>query len=245
MIELPFKLVRALSLIFKALKIDPLIKIDKLKFLLPSKYLEPSLLNLEHVILEKAYTKLRFFKPRNGWKVLDAGAAIGLYSVLAASLGANVIALEPNTELLRYAIINAKINGVSIKALPIALAPRGTSVVKIALSSNPFTSSVFESHAALHGDIKGYLSVRALDFDTLHMLYGPFDLVKLDIECLELEALKSSRAIFNVPKLVIEVHEDCVDVNDVCELLEGKGYRTLVYLDPDEPYQSIVYAFRI
>jgi hypothetical protein len=42
------------------------------------------------------------FVPRPGWKVVDIGANVGLFAMLAGSRGAHVAACEPHPELANY-----------------------------------------------------------------------------------------------------------------------------------------------
>jgi len=243
-LEIPFSVLRASARLFELLGIDPIVKLRHYRFLLPHELLAYAVNNLEHVVIDNAYCKPNSFKPRKGVRVLDAGAALGFYTVVMGKGGASVVALEPITSLASYALVNAELNAVSrAKILPVALiGGSGSREVTLTLSANPLTSSIEASHAELHGGIVGKMRVKAVGFDTLFSLLGPFDIVKLDVECVELEIVKKSEAVSRIPQLVVEVHTDCVDIAELCLALERKGFSTLVTMDPDEPYQAIVYA---
>ncbi len=72
---------------------------------------------------EPFLTKLVLDYLRPGMNIVDAGANIGYYSVLAAKLGCNVFAFEPNKHNYELLIKNIKYNKVEkqIKAYQIAL----------------------------------------------------------------------------------------------------------------------------
>ena len=58
---------------------------------------------------------------KEGDMVVDIGANIGYFSLLAASLGARVYAFEPDKKNMAYLLKNAKLNGYGIIASPKAI----------------------------------------------------------------------------------------------------------------------------
>jgi len=245
LIELPLSIAKRIANLFPLELLPPadiIVRVGDLRFAIPSRILWHAIRNLEHVVIDRAYTKLRTFEPRKGDRVLDVGAALGFYSVLAAKNGASVVALEPQPLLARYALRNAHLNNVSIRVLNIAISPDPLSDrVSIYVSRNPLASSVYPSHADLHGGVEGVIAARSISLDTILRSLGPFTIVKLDAECVELEVLRRS-SLEGVARLVVEVHTDCVDVSELCRVLESKGFETSLFLDSEEPYQAIVYA---
>jgi len=246
LIEIPFSIAKKLAKLipFDLLpQTDIILRVEGLRFAVPSSMLVYAVRNLEHVVVDRAYTKLASFEPCEHDRVLDVGAALGFYSILAAKRGAYVVAVEPQPSLAKYALLNAYLNRVNVRLLQIAVSPRPeVEQVTLYVSRNPLTTSLYPSHAEVHGGISGILTAKSIDFCKLLALLGPFTLIKIDAECIELDLLKQCHTIRRVPKLVIEVHLDCVDTSEVCALLEERGFKTAVFLDPEEPYQAIVYA---
>ncbi len=241
---------RALKILSPLLRFLPyprsvVVKYGNLTFLVPLRSLDVYLRNFEHVLIDKAYTKLSSFEPRKHDKVLDAGASIGFYTVLAASRGSTVVALEPYPPHCRYLAMNIHINKLrdKVKILRAALSTKlGT--VTLFVGINELTSSIIPEHPRFLGGVKSCIEVKGIDLETLHHVLGPFTLIKLDVECLELEIIRSGRrALKDVERIVVEVHLDCIDITKVVEELTSLGFTTVTTLDSEEPYQAIVYAF--
>ena len=62
------------------------------------------------------------FVPRRGWRVLDIGANVGVFSVLSATRGAHVVAFEPDPETFAFLERNAA--GYDVKCHQAAIAAR-------------------------------------------------------------------------------------------------------------------------
>ena len=243
-----YKLLRFLAPILRYLPypLHTILRYGDLSFLIPARILDACIRNFEHIFIYRAYTKLQSFEPSESDAVLDAGAAIGFYTVLAATKGARVVALEPNPFLRRYLATNVELNNVRnrVKILGTALASSmGTKSFYIGI--NQLTSSLDPQHPQFFGGVSRRIVVRTVDLNVLHHVFGPFTLVKLDVECAELDILKSGRdALKSARKVVVEVHTDCTDVAEVVRELELAGFTTVTTLDSEEPYQAIVYALR-
>ena len=63
----------------------------------------------------------RWFRPSHGQTVIDVGAHVGRYSLLAAKCGARVIALEPDERNYRMLCANLSANHFN-KAIPLQMA---------------------------------------------------------------------------------------------------------------------------
>jgi SAM-dependent methyltransferase/4-amino-4-deoxy-L-arabinose transferase-like glycosyltransferase len=53
-----------------------------------------------------------------GWRVLDLGAGFGALALYCASLGAEVVAVDPNTQRMQVAVAIAQRRGLAVSALP-------------------------------------------------------------------------------------------------------------------------------
>jgi len=126
--------------------------------------------------------------------ILDIGAHIGGYSVV---LGRKIsgVAVEPMPDTFKILLSNILINRSSIKALNMAVYDGSASTVKLCRSP-------FHSGADFISD-KGDIEVPQTTLDDLWNMYGPFDLVKVDVEGTEDKIFESTEI---EPKyLIVEV----------------------------------------
>lgn len=138
-----------------------------------------------------------------GCTVLDVGANIGIYTLLAAKRGARVFSIEAdprNVEALRH---NVKLNGFDkrVTIFPMAATEVDGAVTLFRARGNSGHSNLFDG-----GDP---LSVQGNTIDSLHL--PPIDLCKMDIEGAELMALQGMEETFRrspLMKMLIEFSSD-------------------------------------
>lgn len=157
---------------------------------------------------------------RPGDLFVDGGANVGIYSIWAAELGAEVIAIEPVPDAAAAARANAELNGYPID------------VRQVALADHPQSLRFTSGHDAMnHVNPDGDLQVEA---DTLdRILAGRRACVKLDLEGTELAALHGATdSLSNQRISVMQVEWSgpipgwpTPDRAATCDLLEGFGYR--------------------
>ena len=225
-----------------------IVTLDNFRFAIPRSVCSYAISNLEHIVVTCDYTRLRSLRPYPGAKVLDCGAGLGFYTTVSTYLGAYTIALEPLSTNIRFVELNLHMNNCRDKAmvLPLALSGDGRDL-ELYVGEYTLVSSAIPSHVKLHSDIIDVVICKSVPLSYILRRYGPFDIVKLDIEGLELEVLEEAYNYIPkyVRKLVIEVHTDVVDVNKVEDLLQSMGFTTITYTCYDMPYQVVVYALRI
>ncbi len=145
---------------------------------------------------------------RPGCTVLDVGANIGIYSLLASKRGARVIAIEAdpvNAQALRQ---NLERNRLTDRVGVYEMAATANSKV-LTLRRNPFNSG----GSSIYGQDGGGVAVQGQTIDSLRL--PPIDLCKMDIEGAELPALQGMReTIRRSPnmKLLLECSRDRVDL---------------------------------
>ena len=162
-------------------------------------------INLWHApdLFEKAERKLfcSALKPRS--TVLDIGANIGIYTLLAAKRGAHVFAIEADPENARMLRRNVQLNGFSGRV----------TVYEIAASDRERTLTLYRNPAnsggtSIRDNGLQSLMVTARTVDSLTL--PPLDICKMDIEGAEQSALLGMRnTIARSPamKLLIEYNE--------------------------------------
>jgi len=144
------------------------------------------------IYFEKLYETLDGFRPRRGWVVVDGGAHMGIYTVRAALMtGAEgkVIAVEPEPGNFAILEANVKANGLTnVVAIKAALGSE-VGVGKLSVSWMSTAHSLTELEPSCS------ITVQTLTLDDLLRQIGleRVDLVKLDVEGSELQALEGAK----------------------------------------------------
>ena len=177
-----------------------------------------------------------FLKPSSIF--VDVGANEGYFSVIAAGLvgsSGKVTAVEPQRRLKTVLEKNFEINNVQgVQLFCYAISDRKGSAT-IHLSPNTNTGST-----ALHQSTRYRLPTETISTITLPDLFSlaqieHADLVKMDIEGFEYEAILGSLELFKerrIKAIALELHPNAItkrglDPAEITRLLESCGYETL------------------
>ncbi|QQG40196.1 MAG: FkbM family methyltransferase [Candidatus Aenigmatarchaeota archaeon] len=190
------------------------------------------------------YALRKDYEPRQGECVIDAGAAVGEYTVLASSAvgpSGKVIAIEASAEPFEYLAKNAKTfkNVIAFRA---ALSGNEGKLKLFRPAGTAFVDSV---HKSWDGPTVGY-TVNAVTVDGLvkKLKLQNVDVLKLDIEGAERMALAGAKRTLAVmkPRIMMETHG--ADVHRQCvALLRKSGYRIdIERIKTREPFIALVYA---
>jgi FkbM family methyltransferase len=162
--------------------------------------------------------------------VIDVGAHIGKYTILAAKLSKKVIAIEPNKENFTILERNIRLNRLNnVYALNLA-AFNKNSKLKLYIGDTSGQHSIFKKYG-------NYQSVDGIKLDSLfkRLNIKKVDLIKIDVEGAEvqvllgmLEYLKKRR----VKNIIIEVKPN--NLRKIKRLFEKLGY--LIKKIEDENY---------
>jgi len=151
---------------------------------------------------------------------IDVGANVGSYSVLAASLGARVIAIEAAPDTAAILRDNAALNSKEIE------------VLECAVGASPGTTRFTAGRDSVnHVDPEsGPASVvmRTLD-DIISEQVGPVSGMKIDVEGYELEVLRGAMTALADRRIrLIQLEwNGCADRAPIAKLLAGCGYRLM------------------
>jgi len=170
--------------------------------------------------------------------VYDIGGFEGVLTLFFASRAAKVITYEPNPRNHRCCIENVKLNNLSnVRVLNRGLFSQAGQLEMTfdplmpgAASANKEVCEQIESSVATTSTVS--ITVETLDSEIETLGLPPPDFIKIDIEGMELEALRgmSHTLATHHPELFIELHgaefaDKTANASAVIELLERTGYR--------------------
>lgn len=167
------------------------------------------------------------FTPEPGWRVVDIGANIGVFSLWAERLGANTVAFEP--EPRTFASLVANVQGRRIEPRQGALVGQAAPTAHLYLSEIASTR-----HTLLGKEIESgmplldWVDVPAV---TLEDAIGHgCDLLKLDCEGAEFDALLCSRddVLRRAQRIIIEFHRVAGRPQALVDRLENAGMQAMI-----------------
>ena len=161
---------------------------------------------------------------------VDVGANIGAYTILAASVGCSVIAIEPIEETFRWLRRNVDVNGLSGR-VELHLCGVGACQSKLRFTASQDTIN----HVCTSGESGDEVEVTTLDA----LLAGRLpSIMKIDVEGFEFQVLQGARVTLRSKQLqaiIVEVNGLCrrynVAEHQISEELRGFGFAPIEY-DP-------------
>ncbi len=129
---------------------------------------------------------------------IDAGAHVGLFSIILAQHAERVIALEPS--LFNYGVLRLNLESNAI---------HNVTALNAALWIEDGSVSFSESeHHSTGGQVaaSGAREVAARSLDSLIDEYGEIDLLKIDIEGAEVDVIPAAKKLGQVTQIVGELH---------------------------------------
>jgi FkbM family methyltransferase len=179
----------------------------------------------------------------NNKVVYEIGAFQGLLTLFFSSRAREVIAYEPNPPSYARVLHNLRLNGrnnVRVRHLAV-----GEMEGSITLLSDPLMPGGTSGDPALVGQIKSSASVTSvnvpvvtIDHDIVSAQLPAPDFVKIDIEGMELPALRGMAATLkrHHPELYLEMHGATMDqkdanVRNIVQFVLDAGYRDILHVE--------------
>jgi FkbM family methyltransferase len=154
------------------------------------------------------------FNPKRGDTIVDVGAHIGLYSLIAAKrVGSSgkVIAIEPDPENCKLLQRNVELNKLTNVTILECAAFSSNSKLKLYLPGKERGFTKLSTLMANRAVTENFLEIDATTLDYLLVMQGiaQVNWIKIDVEGAELEVLKGAAVTLSESKdvaLLIEVH---------------------------------------
>lgn len=175
---------------------------------------------------------------RNSAVVIDVGAYLGAFSLVAAKQGGatKIIAFEPNPHAFKAAKTNFKLNSLDsrIELLPFALGPVNSETKLQSPRDRPLSSSASLMGLENDGDWIAELNVSVRQLDSIIDFSGEDKVgaVKIDVEGFELGVLEGSNQLLKLHRPVVIL--ECLDLESLIGVenyLSQFGYSSGVALD--------------
>lgn len=168
---------------------------------------------------------------KKGMNVIDIGAHIGVYTVLAAEkVGkkGEVIAIEPEPKNYKQLLENIKLNNFQ-NVIPRNLAlANHESLGKLYLSSDSLSYSLLSCE-----NKNPYLEVAVKTLDNLleEINLKKVDIIKIDTEGSEIPILKGAEKTLKAnpnAKIIVASYHYPSEIKEVCQFLNERGFKTKV-----------------
>jgi FkbM family methyltransferase len=179
--------------------------------------------------------------------VYEVGAFQGLLTLFFSGRARQVIAYEPNPASYRRVLENLRLNGrTNVQVRNLAVGERAGSLTLLCdslmpggASGDPVVAAQIRGSSPEAATIE--VPVVSLDEDIAAAALPPPDFVKIDIEGMELPALRGMKEtlLHRRPALYLEMHGATTEhkkqnVRAIVEFLNGLGYETIVHVETAE-----------
>ncbi len=192
---------------------------------------------------DHAYTGTPGFAPAPGWRVVDVGANVGVFSVRAALAGARVLSCEPNPDCCHRMSRTVEANGLGDRVKVFNCAA-GASPGMGRMKMGAFT---VQGRIDRDGSIGGRsveVRIRPLD-EFVPSQMDRVDLLKIDAEGFECEVLRgATQTLALTDRVMLEYHSDAL-LEEATALVREHGFTPAhVVRDKGRPGLGELYARR-
>lgn len=182
--------------------------------------------------------------PLAGLTVYDVGSFEGMLALFFASRAKQVICYEPNSKNRQRLTGNLALNGfrnVVVRKFGVGETPQQIQLVwnpAMPGGASAETATAVHLQETVPGAQVETIPIVTLDQDTEENSLPAPDLIKIDIEGWELQALRGATRLLQRfrPALYLEMHGETMaekkrKVADIVGFLEGIGYRTIEHIE--------------
>jgi FkbM family methyltransferase len=173
------------------------------------------------------------FVPRPGWRVVDIGANVGIFAMLAASRGARVVCYEPHPESFRR--LREHTAKWPVECHPAAAVGRAQPTVSLYVHARHTRNTVTPPSAQRRPEYgPTVLDVPAVSVEEI--LAQPCDLLKVDCEGGEFELFANAGpALRNAHRIIAELHGAEGNVADLVRAVRAGGFEVTLH----DPYPGL------
>jgi FkbM family methyltransferase len=186
---------------------------------------------VKDVLLNRVYEYLLDFELTNfnGEVIIDAGAHVGLFSLIASVFAKKVISIEPHPVNFNLLKINKIINNVE----NMVLVGRALWYEKVPLNLYEGNHTGSSSITQTKDNVESYL-VRAVTLEEIIDRFGEIGLLKMDIEGGEFEVFNNVRknVLDGIKCMSIEVHTRAGDLNQIIRILSSRHFEVKFFYPP-------------
>ncbi len=210
-------------------------KIEDRKVIFP----HPDARFVDEIVVEGCYTSSAGFEIAKNDTVIDLGANIGIFTILAGikAREGRVIALEPEKQNYQFLCENIRSNSLS-NIEPYQLAISNIDGLLDLHVANPGNNTILEEH---QGKLtKGTQKVEAISMRGLIAKFHLHEInfLKIDVEGAEFQIFQDDGWLEQVQKIAMEVHPGAGDPSIIRRKLEQRNFsvKTTLAYDKDTFY---------
>jgi FkbM family methyltransferase len=171
---------------------------------------------------------VRWFHPEAGEFVIDVGAHLGLYSLIASRSGARVLALEPNPETYASLQRQIQLNSASVEPLEVAAGREAGTAPLYASTGSSGVSSLrpeWSSQYRVASEPPRQVQVVTLDALGNERGWEAIDWLLIDAEGSEADILEgATRTLSQTRRVILEVAHGAI-AERCARMLEAQGFQ--------------------
>lgn len=188
-------------------------------------------ISIKDILLNREYEYLPEFELKNfeDGTIVDAGAHVGLFSLVASCFAEKVIAIEAHPINYRLFEINITKNQLQNKIIPLNKALVGKKIHKVRIYEGEHSGG-----STILGGNKLAYECLPVTLEEIVEAYGKIDLLKIDIEGAEFDVFENSpTSIYKeIGAIFGEIHLNYGDISSIVQILEDAGFDVYLFHPP-------------